>query len=121
MSISKNKPINSLPAECYTDDKFLKKEKNQIFLKSWLLIGPEAHIPNPGDCLFQSIVDQPIVCVRQEDNSIKTFFNICRHRAGSFENKKSKNNYLESATKTPVHSDPGGFACNDLIRAANNS
>ena len=94
MYVSKNKPINSLSTDWYTDDKFLKKEINQIFLKSWLLIGSEAQISNPGDCLFQSIVDQPIVCVRQEDNSIKTFFNICRHRAGSFENKKSKNNYL---------------------------
>ena len=94
MGVSKHKPSNSLSADWYTDDKFLKKEINQIFLKSWLLIGPEAQIANPGDCLFQSIVDQPIVCVRQEDNSIKTFFNICRHRAGSFENKKSKNNYL---------------------------
>ena len=94
MSISKNKPINSLPAECYTDDKFLKKEIDKIFFKSWLLIGPEASIPNHGDCLFQSVVDQPIVCARQEDNSIKTFFNICRHRAGSFKTKKRKNNYL---------------------------
>ena len=48
MRVSKNKPINSFPAEWYTNDKFLKKEINQIFLKSWLLIGPEAHIPNPG-------------------------------------------------------------------------
>ena len=90
MSVSKNKPINSLPAEWYTNDKFLKKEINQIFLKSWLLIGPEAQISNPGDCLFQSIVDQPIVCVRQEDNSIKTFFNICRHRAGSLKTREVK-------------------------------
>ncbi len=94
MSVSKNKPISSLPSDWYTDDKFLKKEITQIFLKSWLLVGPEAQISNPGDCLFQSIVDQPIICVRQEDSSIKTFFNICRHRAGSFESKKSKNNYL---------------------------
>ena len=94
MSVSKNKPINSLPAEWYTNDKFLKKEINQIFLKFWLLIGPDDQISNPGDCLFQSIVDQPIVCVRQEDNRINTFFNICRHRAGSLNNKRSKNNYL---------------------------
>ena len=94
MGVSKNKPINSLSADWYTDDRFLKKEINKIFFKSWLLIGPEASIPNHGDCLFQSIVDQPIVCVRQEDNSIKTFFNICRHRAGSFKTMKRNNNYL---------------------------
>ena len=41
MGLSKNKPINSLSADWYTNDKFLKKEINQIFLKSWLLIGPE--------------------------------------------------------------------------------
>ena len=94
MGVSKNKPLISLCADWYTDNKFLEKEINQIFLKSWLLIGPESQILNPGDCLFQSIVGQPIVCARQENGSIKTFFNICRHRAGSFEDKKSKNHYL---------------------------
>ena len=58
MDVSKNKPINSLSADWYTDDKFLKKEINQIFLKSWLLIGPEDQISNPGDSLFLSILDQ---------------------------------------------------------------
>ena len=61
MRLSKNKPMNSLSAYWYTDGKFLKKEINQIFLKSWLLIGPEAQISNPGDCLFKSVVGQPIV------------------------------------------------------------
>ena len=94
MEVSKNKTLNSLSADWYTDNKFLKKERNQIFLKSWLLIGSESQISNPGDCFFHSIVDQPIVCIRQEDSSIKTFFNICRHRAGSFKNEQGKNNLL---------------------------
>ena len=51
-------------------------------------------ISNPGDSLFLSILDQPIVCIKQRDYTIKTFFNICRHRAGSFKEKKNNNSLV---------------------------
>ena len=90
MSQEKDKYIYSLSSSWYTDKKYLEKEIDQIFLKSWLLVGAESQISNPGDSLFLSIFDQPIVCIRQKDYAVKTFFNICRHRAGSL--KENTNN-----------------------------
>ena len=90
MNKEKRNGLHSLPSEWYTDEMYLRREMDQIFFKSWLLIGAESQISNPGDSLFLSIFDQPIVCIRQKDYTIKTFFNICRHRAGSL--KKNTNN-----------------------------
>ncbi len=87
MNQEKCNNLYSLSSEWYTDKMYLKKEMDQIFLKSWLLVGAESQILNPGDSLFLSICEQPIVCIRQKDYAIKTFFNICRHRAGSFKEK----------------------------------
>ena len=90
MNQEKGNDIYSLSSYWYTDKKYLEKEIDQIFLKSWLLVGAESQISNPGDSLFLSIFDQPIVCIRQKDYAVKTFFNICRHRAGSL--KENTNN-----------------------------
>ena len=90
MTQEKGNDLYSLPSEWYTDKMYLEKEMDQIFFKSWLLIGAESQISNPGDSLFLSIFDQPIVCIRQKDYAIKTFFNICRHRAGPL--RESTNN-----------------------------
>ena len=80
----------SLSSKWYTDKMYFEKEMDQIFLKSWLLVGAESQILDPGDSLFLSIFNQPIICIRQQDYAIKTFFNICRHRAGSL--KENINN-----------------------------
>ena len=90
MNQEKGNGIYSLSSYWYTDKKYLEKEIDQIFLKSWLLVGAESQISNPGDYLFLSIFDQPIVWIRQKDYAVKTFFNICRHRAGSL--KENTNN-----------------------------
>ena len=90
MNQGKGNDLYSLSSDWYTDKMYLRKEMDQIFLKSWLLVGAESQISNPGDSLFLSILDQPIVCIRQKDYAVKTFFNICRHRAGSL--KKNTNN-----------------------------
>ena len=55
MSQEKDNDIYSLSSSWYTDKKYLEKEIDQIFLKSWLLVGAESQISNPGDSLFLSI------------------------------------------------------------------
>ena len=90
MNQEKGNNSYSLSSKWYTDKMYLEKEMDQIFLKSWLLVGAESQILDPGDSLFLSIFNQPIICIRQKDYTIKTFFNICRHRAGSL--KENINN-----------------------------
>ena len=67
MNQEKGNDLYSLSSDWYTDKMYLRKEMDQIFLKSWLLVGAESQISNPGDSLFLSILDQPIVCIRQKD------------------------------------------------------
>lgn len=38
-------------------------------------------MPNPGDYIARNIVDSPVFVIRQRDDSVKAFANVCLHRA----------------------------------------
>lgn len=64
----------------YISEDFLKLERERIFSKQWLCAGLAADIPNAGDYLCFEIDTQPAVLLRQPDQSIQAFSNVCRHR-----------------------------------------
>lgn len=51
-----------------------------MWTKVWLLLGRESEMPNPGDWQKEDVGPESILMVRQEDMSIKAFYNVCQHR-----------------------------------------
>ena len=70
----------SLPPKIYTSPGFYEFEKEAIFYREWLGVGHQSQIPNPRDYFTVTVVDEPLIVVRQEDGSIKVLSAICRHR-----------------------------------------
>lgn len=64
----------------YSDQSLFELELERVFARSWILMGHETHIPKAGDYLAQYMGEDPVIVVRQRDNSIKVFLNQCRHR-----------------------------------------
>ena len=73
----RNKTITS---SWYSDEKILKLEKENIFSKSWHLLGSIDRIPNEGDYLIKTINEQPIVVIKDKVGEINVFYNVCQHR-----------------------------------------
>ena len=71
---------SGMPPDIYHSAKLLALEKDRIFKREWLCIGHINEIPNPGDYVAYDIGDQPVVAIRQQDNSIIVFSNVCLHR-----------------------------------------
>ncbi len=71
----------SLPAWVYSDPDFFELECSQIFMKTWQLICHVSNIPDPGDYYTLDLLAERVVAVRGEDNQIRAFHNVCRHRA----------------------------------------
>ena len=71
----------SLPPAAYHDPEFLVLEIERLFRKDWICLGRCEEMPKPGDYLSRDIVDAPVFSVRQRDNSIKAFANVCAHRS----------------------------------------
>ena len=70
----------TIPSKWYMDEQILKIEKRNIFSKSWHLFCSTDQISNPGDYKTMMINDQPIIIIKDENNSINAFYNVCQHR-----------------------------------------
>jgi phenylpropionate dioxygenase-like ring-hydroxylating dioxygenase large terminal subunit len=71
----------SLPGWLYRDHEFLEAERQKVFAPSWQVLCHLNDIPNPGDYHTLDFLGEPLVAVRGQDGEVKTFFNVCRHRA----------------------------------------
>lgn len=70
----------AMPLGVYTSDELLRRELDCIFSTQWICAGREDSIVRAGDYITYHIGNQPIVIMRQQDNSVRAFANVCRHR-----------------------------------------
>jgi len=82
----------TLPAELYANAEYLAHEYENIFEKTWQLIGHKSQLKNSGDQIVAQVGRVPIVAVRTKEGILKAYHNVCRHRAGpvAVENNNNK-------------------------------
>ena len=71
----------ALPGSLYSDPAIFAEEKRRLFHKSWQIVAHESELPNAGDYVSASIVDQSVFVLRGQDGEVRAFFNVCQHRA----------------------------------------
>lgn len=71
----------TLPAACYVDPDFYAFEKRALFESEWLCVGRESWAAAPGDYFTTSMVDEPILVVRNRAGVLKAMSSVCQHRA----------------------------------------
>ena len=71
----------SLPGWLYTDPQFFEREREKIFRQSWHIVGHINDAPEPGDYITLDLLGERVVTVRGHDRTLRSFHNVCRHRA----------------------------------------
>jgi nitrite reductase/ring-hydroxylating ferredoxin subunit len=71
---------NFVPKGRYIDPEFLKLECERVFPRSWLFACRSEEVPQVGDYVEFSVVGESILLVREFRDSLRAFFNACRHR-----------------------------------------
>ena len=66
--------------EIFVNDDIYQQELEQVFARSWLFVGHESQIPNPGDFFISSMGEESVILCRDRDEKIHVFLNSCRHR-----------------------------------------
>jgi choline monooxygenase len=72
----------TLPSYLYCDAAIFAAEKEQIFRRSWQVVGHSDRVRNAGDYFTTELVGEPLLVVRGADDRLRAFYNVCRHRAG---------------------------------------
>jgi phenylpropionate dioxygenase-like ring-hydroxylating dioxygenase large terminal subunit len=70
-----------LPGWIYHDPAFFALEKEAIFRTSWQLVCHLSDIPRTGDYHCLDLLGESVVVVRGDDQQVRSFHNVCRHRA----------------------------------------
>ena len=73
-------PGYTLPAGLYTRPEVFEADMEAIFHRQWLLVGVEADVPEAGDVYVVDIGRSSILILRDDDEVVRAFHNVCRHR-----------------------------------------
>jgi benzoate/toluate 1,2-dioxygenase subunit alpha len=65
----------------YADPDVFKAEMEHIFTKTWVFVGHESQIPNPGDYHTSHMGLQPVIVSRDTEGVVHVLVNRCAHRA----------------------------------------
>lgn len=72
----------TIPASWYVDPQFAAFEQEVIFKASWQYVGPQTRIKEVGSFMVEDVANVPIIVVHGQDDKIRAFANVCRHRGG---------------------------------------
>lgn len=68
------------PGSFYTDERIFERELEEFFYRSWINLGREEEIANPGDFFTREIGNESVIAIRGTDGEARAFYNVCRHR-----------------------------------------
>jgi Rieske 2Fe-2S family protein len=69
-----------LPPRVFHDPDVFGFERDAWFARTWLCVAREEDLSRPGDYLTDTIAARPVVVIRGEDERLRAFHNVCRHR-----------------------------------------
>jgi choline monooxygenase len=92
---------HGLPNECYTSSDYLMFEKEKIFKNKWTVIGVGSSLPNSGDALPYDLLGIPLIILRDKENKIRVFHNVCSHRGFKLLDTPCS---LKNVLRCPYHS-----------------
>ena len=92
---------NGLPNECYLNDEYFKIEREKIFFDNWTVVGVSSSVSEIGDAKPFNLMGIPLLILRDKNNKIRVFHNVCSHRGMILVNEECK---LKNTIRCPYHS-----------------
>ena len=73
-------PGRCLPAPFYTDPAIHDADVAGIFARHWIFVATEPEVPEPGDYVTVDVGPYSVIIVRDDDEQVRAWHNVCRHR-----------------------------------------
>lgn len=78
--IARQQPGWSLAQPFYLSPEIYEIERKGWLADQWYLIGHASELPTPKSVIVRELLGEPILIVRDEDGTLRGFYNVCRHR-----------------------------------------
>jgi len=72
----------TIPSAWYTEPRFHDLDSEAIFGRTWQGVGHVGRLPEPGSWFLAEVAGDPVIVVRDGEGTIRSFYNVCRHRGG---------------------------------------
>ena len=92
---------NGLPNAHYTDAAVFEEEKLALLYAGWSGLAVASDVPEIGDAVPITFLGMPLLLIRDRQNNVRVFQNICRHRGMILVDEPRK---IEGAIRCPYHS-----------------
>jgi benzoate/toluate 1,2-dioxygenase alpha subunit len=66
--------------DVYVSEEVFQLEMAHMFPNSWVYVGHDSQVPNPGDYFGTTIGTQPVLLVRHTDGKVHVLHNRCPHK-----------------------------------------
>lgn len=76
----------------YYSKAFADAEWDHMWSRIWHVAGRTAELEEAGDFVVHDLMKESVICVRQDDGSIRAFYNACQHRGMRLVNTSSSVN-----------------------------
>jgi phenylpropionate dioxygenase-like ring-hydroxylating dioxygenase large terminal subunit len=66
--------------DVYLDQELFELEMERLWARTWVYVGHDSQVPNPGDYITTDIATRPMIMVRHDDGSVRVLHNRCAHK-----------------------------------------
>ncbi len=73
----------SLPQSFYTSDALFAEDMARVVSAKWIVAGHVAQIPRRGDWFVYRVAQEQVLICRENEGSVRAFYNVCRHRGST--------------------------------------
>jgi glycine betaine catabolism A len=78
--VAQRKPGHALEAPFYVSDALFDLDVAAVFARHWIFVATAAEIPEPGDYVTIDVGPYSVIVLRDDDEDVAAFHNVCRHR-----------------------------------------
>ncbi len=93
--------IATLPGDHYTDPEIFRLEQERIFESMWCCVTRSSELEKPGAFKTVEVGRESVLVTRSRNNSLRAFFNVCRHRGAKLCTQQSGE--VKRAFQCPYH------------------
>ena len=72
-----------LPPRVFHDPDILTYERNTWFARTWLCVGREEDVAQPGTYMLATVAGESVIVVRDRQHVLRALHNVCRHRGST--------------------------------------